>query len=113
MVKRSIDKNNQSDEYITWEVVDLELHQSLPPTEVKQGDVYYLNQTIPTAIAAIVGEFTWSILALYLDFFAFWNLKSSAGYDICNAFQDDLSEIYNEFSEVMDINHILGPKMED
>ncbi len=43
LVKRSIDKNgNESDEYHTWEVIDLELHQSLAPADVKQGDFYYL-----------------------------------------------------------------------
>jgi len=43
LVMRSVDKDgNPSDEYHTWEVVELELHQRLDHTDVSQGDFYYL-----------------------------------------------------------------------
>ncbi len=71
------------------------------------------DQTVFVAFVAIGGWFVASVLEFYLEFFPLWNLGPTAGYDICDAFHADLSRIYNEFSEAMNINHILGPKMED
>lgn len=43
LVKRPIDKDgNRSEEYHTWEVKELELHQRLTSNDMSQGDFYYL-----------------------------------------------------------------------
>ncbi len=69
------------------------------------------ERTLIGAFIAIGGWGVSSALEFFVEFFPLWNLEPSAGYDLCNAFQADLSKIYNEFNEAMNINHILGPKM--
>ena len=43
LVKRQVDRNgNPSEKYHSWEVVELQLHKRLAPTDVSQGTHYYL-----------------------------------------------------------------------